>query len=408
MSMLCGKEAHRCAAWSNHWIIFPEQTTWPAHFAAHGYATALVGKMHFGGKDQMQGFQSRPYGDLRHGLGHQPDPLHMFPGYSGFESAGVTEIPESLLQDVVVTRESLAWLLEQHDREPESPWLLCASYSRPHEPLTAPGRYIRRYRGKVPSPPVRRDDVDQLETFARRLVFDLTEEQIPLQRGRQGYYACVDFVDDCIGELVDGLEQATLLDNTIVIYTSDHGEMLGNYGCSGEQFYYESSIGVPLLISGPRIAAGQTVQHPISLMDLFPTTCGLAGLPIPEGLDGFDFSHILHDPQKATAPREISPIATYRYGIRIAEGQTDDDTPCSAWRCVRERDWKYVEVEKGDALLFDLVNDPQERTNLASVEEHRPRCEAMRAKMYANFSWERAHRQLEQDRERFPELFSGL
>ena len=126
MSMLCGKEVHRCAAWSNHWFIFPEQTTWPAHFAAHGYATALVGKMHFGGTDQRQGFESRPYGDLRHGLEHQSDPLHMFPGYSGFESAGVTEIPESLLQDVVVTRESLAWLLEEHDREPESPWLLCA------------------------------------------------------------------------------------------------------------------------------------------------------------------------------------------------------------------------------------------------------------------------------------------
>ena len=188
------------------------------------------------------------------------------------------------------------------------------------------------------------------------MVFDLTEEQI--QRGRQGYYACVDVVDDCIGQLVDGLEQATLLDNTIVIYTSDHGEMLGSYGCSGKQLYYESSIGVPLLISRSGIAAGQTVQHPISLMDLFPTTCGLPGLPILEDLDGVDFSHILHDPQKAAVPREFSPIATYRYGIRIAEGQTDDDTPCFAWRCVRERDWKYVEVEKGDALLFDLVNAP--------------------------------------------------
>ncbi|MCB0030437.1 MAG: sulfatase-like hydrolase/transferase, partial [Anaerolineales bacterium] len=80
MTMLTGLESHRCAAWSNHWIIFPEHLTWPAHFANHGYRTCLVGKMHFGGRDQMQGFQHRPYGDLRHGLGHQPDPLHMYLG----------------------------------------------------------------------------------------------------------------------------------------------------------------------------------------------------------------------------------------------------------------------------------------------------------------------------------------
>src|SRR5690606_7289141 len=67
MSLLTGKEPHRCAAWNNHWVIFPEHVTWPAHFAAHGYRTALIGKMHFGGRDQMQGFQDRPYGDLRHG-----------------------------------------------------------------------------------------------------------------------------------------------------------------------------------------------------------------------------------------------------------------------------------------------------------------------------------------------------
>ena len=115
MTMLTGLEAHRCAAWSNHWIIFPERTTWPEHFAAHGYRTALVGKMHFGGRDQMQGFQHRPYGDLRHGLGHQPEPLTMFPGYHQALSAGISEIPESLMQDVVVTRETLAFLLEHQD-----------------------------------------------------------------------------------------------------------------------------------------------------------------------------------------------------------------------------------------------------------------------------------------------------
>ena len=405
MSLLTGKEPLRCAGWSNHWTISPEHRTWPQHFAEHGYATGLVGKMHFGGKDQLQGFQQRPYGDLRHALGHQPDPLHMYPGYANPESAGITEIPENLLQDVVVTRESLALLLEHHDRSPDVPWFVCASYSRPHAPLTAPGRYVRRYRDKVPPPEVGRVLDDQLELFAKRLEFELTDEET--MRAREGYYAGVDFVDDCIGELVDGLEKVGVLENTIVIYTSDHGEMLGNYGCWGKGLYYEPSIGVPLFISGPDLATGRSVEDPISLMDLYPTTCGLAGLSIPDGIDGGDFSDVLRNTGPVTPPRKFVPSAYYQYGIRIDEGRTPDDTPCAAWRCVRERDWKYVEVEYGPALLFDLVNDPHEKTNLAESPDHFARCQRMRGHLYQGFSWEQVHRQLEQDRQRLPELASG-
>ncbi len=166
MCMLTGKEPHRCAAWGNHWVIFPEHITWPGHFAAHGYTTCLVGKMHFGGGDQMQGFQHRPYGDLNHGLGHQPEPLNLFPAYAGAESAGITEIPESLIQDVVGKRETLAFLREHHDRAPDQPWFVCASYGRPHSPYTAPGRYIRYYRDRVPPDTIGPDFLDPLEPYA--------------------------------------------------------------------------------------------------------------------------------------------------------------------------------------------------------------------------------------------------
>lgn len=406
MSILCGKEAHSCSAWSNHWVIFPEHRTWPEHFADHGYTTCLVGKMHFGGKDQMNGFQHRPYGDLRHGLGHQPDPLSMYPGYAAPEGAGVTEIPESLIQDVVVTRESLSFLREHHDQHPEKPWFLCASYGRPHSPFTAPGRYIRRYQGKVPLREPGADQADSLEPFAGRLAFDITEEETV--RGLEGYYACVDFVDDCMGELLDGLERDGLLENTIIIYTADHGDMLGQYGCWGKQLYYESSMGVPLLISGPGIAADALCDHPISLMDLFPTACGLAGLPIPEELEGVDFSEVLRSPESASSPRDYAPCAAYRYGVRINYNNAfSTDDPQAAWRCVRSRDWKYVEVERGRRLLFDLRNDPKETVNLAEEPEHAERCRTMREELYRNFSWEEVHRKLEEDRSRLPQFYSG-
>lgn len=408
MCLLTGKEPQRCAAWNNHWIIFPEHVTWPAHFAAHGYRTALIGKMHFGGRDQMQGFQDRPYGDLRHGLGHQPDPLAMFPGYAAARSAGITEIPESLLQDVVVTRESLAYLLEHHASSPDTSWFVCASYSRPHPPFTAPGRYIRRYRGKV-APPEDGGRVPE-EPFVRaRANAHAGHSDDEIARGREAYYACVEFVDGCIGELLSGLKDAGMLENTIVIYTSDHGEMLGNHGIWGKAVYYDRSVRVPLLVAGPGVAAGgHRVRHPISLIDLYPTTCAMAGLPVPEGLDGRDFSTVLAAPEKAAAPRRGAFSAYYQYGQKISyPAPVPEFDPHRAWRSVRTDRWKYVEVERGAKLLFDVDSDPEETRDLASLSEHAARCAELAALLHEDFSWDEVHRQLAADRERLPAFASG-
>lgn len=405
MCMLTAKEAHRCSAWSNHWILFPEHTTWPGHFADHGYKTGLVGKMHLGGKNQMAGFQHRPYGDLRHGLGHQPDPLSMYPAYHGVEGAGVTEIPESLIQDNVVTRESLAFILESQSAEPERPWFLCASYGRPHSPFTAPERYIRKYRGKISLPAVNPSGEGE-DTFTRNYQPGYSDEET--LNALECYYACIDFVDDCIGELLQGLDRAGTLENTIIIYTSDHGEMMGNHGCWGKQLYFEDSVGVPLLISTPESRLSETVKSPVSLIDLFPTTCALAGLPVPEDLDGIDLSPLIKKPQSAQSPRAFIPSVFFRYGVRINYNQTPDDQPSAAWRSVRDERYKYVEVEKGETLLYDLEEDPEETRNLAADSDQQERCQKMKGWLYQNFSWEMAHEQLEADRKRVPEFLSGL
>ncbi|MBL9214600.1 MAG: sulfatase-like hydrolase/transferase [Opitutaceae bacterium] len=410
MSMLTAKEVHRCGGWCNHWAIFPEHVTWPAHFAAHGYRTCLVGKMHFGGRDQMQGFQDRPYGDLRHGLGHQPDPLSMFPGYAGARSAGPTEIPESLLQEVVVTRETLAYVREHQAAETGQPWFVCASYSRPHSPFTAPGRYLRRYRDRVGPPPA--GGGMPSEPCARRLASmyaDLTPEET--RCGREAYYACVDFVDDCIGELLGGLEAGGLLENTIVIYTSDHGEMLGNHGIWGKGIYYERSMAVPLLITGPGVAPGShRVSHPVSLLDLYPTTCELAGLPVPAGLDGRSLAGVLRAPTSAAAPHEAVFSNYYFYGriaIDPSKQAVPDSAPHRAWRAARTTRWKYVEIEGGEKLLFDLERDPEERSSVAAVPEHAAVVERLRTLLHRDFSWEGVHRQLAVDRERLKQFKSG-
>jgi choline-sulfatase len=251
-----------------------------------------------------------------------------------------------------------------------------------------------------------------MEPYARSLhqrYTGLTSEES--LRGREAYYACVNFVDDCIGELLDGLEKDGLLQNTIVIYTSDHGEMLGEHGLWGKSIYYEPAVAVPLLIAGPGVRPGHTrVVHPISLIDLFPTTAALAGIPVPEGLDGVDFSRLLASPDTDQAPRDFAPSGYHRYGglVALDANPLRENQPHEAWRSVRDQQYKYVEVEGGARLLFDLLTDLGENYNLAGDPAQTERCQAMRAALYRNFSWEGAHAQLAADRARLPTFKSGV
>lgn len=408
MSFMTGKDIHHVGAWGNHWVIFPEHITMPGHFADNGYVTALIGKMHFGGADQFQGFQHRPYGDLRHGLGHQPDPLSMFPAYHSAKGAGVTEIPESLINDVVVTRETLAFLLEQHDENPEQPWFAVAGYGRPHPPLTAPARYIRRYRDRVdaPSPGDQGSsllDPHSARCYARSRAGGLTNEETTA--AREAYYASLDFVDDCIGELLIGLAAAGALDDTIVVYTADHGEMGGHHGIWNKTVFFDRSAGVPLLISLPGRENAAAIDAPISLMDLFPTLCGLSNLPTPGGLDGVDFSAAIRE--GADAPRDWVPCTFIATGDRVGAGADLAGAPGSAWRSVREREWKYVDVRNSSPLLFDLVADPAETMNVAEVPVHAERCARMRAKVFEGFSWEEVDAAINSDDQRVGAFGSG-
>ena len=121
-----------------------------------------------------------------------------------------------------------------------------------------------------------------------------------------------------------------------------------------------------------------------------------------------DLSGPVHESGSDAGSRAFAPSACYRYGVRIQHGQTPDDEPSAAWRCVRDERWKYVEVERGARLLFDLQNDPAESRNLAGDPAHGERCRQMEAWLHRDFSWEGVHASLATDRARLPEFLSGL
>lgn len=407
-SFLTGKYVSNLSCWNNHWVIFPEHLTLPQHFADAGYETCLVGKMHFGGKDQFHGFLHRPYGDFRHGLGHQPDPIEMFPSSGGVAHAGPSQIPESLQQENVVTAEAAAWILEHQANRPGAPWLLCASYCKPHAPLVAPSRYLKRYEGHVPPAGQEKDDEAARHPYPARqrenyALCGLSPEQHT--KAREAYWAAVEFLDDCIGALLWRLERAGALDNTVVVYTSDHGDLIGNHGLWWKANWYEEAVRVPLLIAGPGVASGVRRSELAELNDLFPTLCRLCGLDVPEGLDGVDASALLGAASLAEPPR--SHAISEFFGMAMLTRPYHTGAKADAMRMIRTERYKYADLFGMAPLLFDLEADPREFRNAA----HDPALEGvandLAERLGKGFDWQGAIQRIEDDRCRAQALLSG-
>jgi choline-sulfatase len=366
---LTGREVRACNAWDNDRVLPPELPTIPGAFGNAGYDTCLVGKMHLGGDRQFVGFDDRPYGDLTGGTGHQWEPFHRVGGLGMRDrtrDAGVTEAPETHLQEYATMRESLSWLREHEARE-DDPWLLWSSFSRPHFPLTAPRRYVERYwdveidepTDVLTDPKVGRegDAADHLLTEGAVDGFRTAEiEEKERQRARAAYFACVDFFDDIVGEFLATLDRDGLLENTIVVYVSDHGELAGEHGLWWKHTWHEAATRVPFFIQTPahrrEDADGATIETPVSLADLFPTLCGLAGVDEPADLDGEDLSAAV----ETGAEPDREPVVCDNLVPRWGAG--------TEFRMVRDGDYKYIQFRDAPDLLFDLTADPLEQTDL--------------------------------------------
>ena len=363
MCLLTGREVRQCGAWSNQSVLRPELPTLPGALRDAGYATCLVGKMHLGGTQQFVGFKHRPYGDLTGKCGHQSEPVpEPASGMRERTSAavGVTAIPESLIQDEVVCHEALAYLREHEAAHPDQPWFLCAGFSRPHFPLTAPRRHLDRFWPDGVTPPripATGDAFDHPMSVGMRAGFraeDISREET--MYARACYFACVSYLDEIIGDLLSRLRNSGLLDNTIVVYTADHGEMAGEHGVWWKNGWYESCTRVPLIVSLPahrngEMAAASTAT-PVGLVDLFPTLTSLAGVTAPQDLAGADLSAAV----RGTGPAPDRPV--------FCDGLTPRWGAGTEFRMSRQGQYKCVRFRQAPPLAFDLANDPAEQCNL--------------------------------------------
>lgn len=376
ITLLTGQYASKSGALDNHSILDPDLMTFPKVLSEAGYDTTLVGKMHFCGNLQFHGFKNRPYGDLLGTALHQYEDNLWSTGVtkepanedikveknigdnlvSRTRIVGQTGIPESQLTDHIVAQETVAYLRNFQSENSDKPWFLCASFSRPHFPLTAPKRHAKRYSADGISEPFVGPygaSYDHPVSAAIRDGFHVGRiDHDEMMAARAGYFACVSYLDELLGDMMRQLEHSGLLEDTIVIYTSDHGEMAGELGTWWKSGWYEASCRVPLLISTPEHRSGervaQCIDTPVSLLDIAPTLSGLAGQkPLPQ-YDGVDLCDVVFGSSEAPD----RPVFCDHLNARWGDG--------TEFRSVRWRNWKYVTFRNGDKLLFDLDQDPGE------------------------------------------------
>jgi choline-sulfatase len=361
-SFMSGQLPRRTRVYDNAAEFTSDIPTFAHHLRRAGYQTALSGKMHFVGPDQLHGFEQRLTTDIYPAdFGWTPD--YRKPGeridwwYHNMGSvvgAGVAEITNQLEYDDDVAFQAVQKVYDLSRGADARPWCLCASFTHPHDPFVARRKYWDLYEGIPELEPPEAIPYEDQDPHAKRLMdacdwrgLDVKPEHV--RRSRQGYFANISYVDDKIGEILAALEATR--QEAIVVFVSDHGEMLGRRGLWFKMNFYEGSARVPLMISAPGLTPG-LVTDPVSTIDLTPTLCDLAGVSIEEVMPWTDGESLV--PLARGAGRK-SPVAM-EYA---AEGSI---APMVA---LRQGAWKYTRCAMDPEQLFDVANDPEERVNLA-------------------------------------------
>ena len=278
LSLLAGQYVHQIGAWDNGVIPGPSFRTWGHHLREAGYTSVIAGRTHFNGPDRLLGFDRRLTDDLDFWLDHSGRPPRRTTEWRRPSNSHVTEHGAGdhvhTSHDIAATDAALDFL---RDPGPQ-PFLLYVGYMHPHFPLVAPPSFRDLYDPADVELPAAVDSEHPVISLLRhgfRNDEPLTEYQI--REATVCYWALISHLDHQIGRLLEAVP-----DDTVVIYTSDHGEMAGHHGIWQKQCFYEPAVRIPMLLRHPSVQRGRNDDH-VSLVDVLPTLRDIAGLtPDPE------------------------------------------------------------------------------------------------------------------------------
>jgi choline-sulfatase len=375
LSITAGKYISKCGAWSNESMLESDNITSIATvLSKQGYDCYLGGKMHYSkerryGMDELYPFWTntnirKPYNkriDLTDGEFESRE-SELSPRFDKFYVGDDNRVMD---HDRKVT-EICCDVINNRKKE-DSPFFLIAGYLAPHFPLIVPEKYYEMYRDKVPMPVIPENHIESFPKHYKVMQKAFKNDQVDssiTKKGRELYYGLVTWFDEEVGKLLDSLNDSEIKENTIVIYTSDHGENMGEHGLWWKNSMYDCSVKVPLIVSWPkRWGQGIRKTEICNLLDIIQTICDVAGADIPPDWDGNSMVDFLDD--------ENSPWKDYAVSEYYAHG-------IAAGHCmIRKGDYKYVYFNKIDEnngeerQLFNMKDDPNEFNNLIKDPQYK-------------------------------------
>jgi arylsulfatase A-like enzyme len=363
-SMLTGQHAHATGVIHNLAWLRPDRRrmgidSWPELLGQAGYRTEAVGKMHFYPWDAGEGFQHRVIAeDKRHilvrddyhhalraeGFGKAHAREHA--GYTAQKGASVNPLPDHLQPDRWVAHRAAERLRAMPEGQP---FAMMVGFPGPHCPYDPPAEALARIDpARLPAarPPTEesRSHHDAFVASYRREWADLDYSSLSEQEIRvirHHYAASVERLDEDVALILEALRDSGRLENTVVVFASDHGDYLGDFGMMGKAWFHEPSIRVPLIAADFRAPEARVEAGPVSLLDLFPSFLGWAGLPVPAQAAGVPLG-------EGAGGRVIAGVTTHGFMARAAG-------------------WKLVRYRNGAEALYDLAADPGETTDVSSA-----------------------------------------
>lgn len=357
-----------------------------------GYRCGIVGPWHIGYDHRPQHGFTDYWWTYRYQGGH-PDCLDEYFKKEGVENLYIKGIPainsEVQFMHYAVTsdprQQRTTWTIDRGldflRQADDRPWFLFLSVKDPHPIIVTPPHTLEHYPiERIELPETWRDPMagkpkHQLEQFIDRgrIHDDVTEDMF--RRMMAHYYGLITHIDEQVGRVIDQLRQSNALENTIVVFMSDHGEMLGAHGYVAKMLMYEESVRVPCVMTWPAgLGAPMAINAPLGGVDLMPTLLDLAGIPLTRPIDGRSVADALRNGQEPALRPVFAEISTWDAMKAIS----DDPTDLAARVMILDDQVKYVWNRTDDDELYNLADDPTEMNNLAQASGERARIDSMR------------------------------